>query len=202
MVNGHSCSVRSRDGFTILEIIIVLFLLTGLLSFIVPRLNIGDNLSTVGRKWIAALRTFQDMSISSQRTVRLYVDLDRGQYWPMIQQGSEEKPPLDPAWLTPVNFPEAIRLTDMQVGAKKNTSGRAELFFYPNGKIDPAVMHLTDAHDNVLGVQIEPVTANIIVTDQRIEPPRPWTMPERLRPLLQVQPTMPGLKPLTPFGTQ
>ena len=195
------CDLRSSRGFTILEIIIVLFLLTGLLSFIVPRLNIGDNLSSVGRKWIAALRTFQDMSISSQRTVRLYIDLDRGQYWPMIQQGSEEKPPLDAAWLTPVSFPETIRVTDLQVGAKKSSSGRAELFFYPNGKIDPAVMHFVDGDNNILGVQIEPVTANITVTDQRIEPPRPWTVPERLRPLLQIQTAIPGLKPVTPLGT-
>ncbi len=187
-------------GFTILEIIIVLFLLTGLLSFIIPRLSIGDTLSSVGRKWIAALRTFQDMAISAQRPVRLYIDLDRGQYWPMIQQATEEKAPLDPAWITPVNLPETIHLTDLQVGSKKSTSGRAELFFYPNGKIDPAVMHFVDADQHVLGVQIEPVTGNITLADQRIEPPIPWTLPERLRPLLQVQPTLPTLKPTIPFG--
>ncbi|HEU4685090.1 MAG TPA: hypothetical protein VFS39_11375 [Nitrospira sp.] len=190
----------STAGFTILEIIIALFLLTGLLSFIIPKFDIGQNLSSVGRKWVAALRTVQDLSISSRRPVRLYIDLDRGQYWPMIQQGTEEKAPL--SWLTPASLPEAIRVTDMQVGSKKSSSGRAELFFYPNGRIDPAVMHFVDADNNVLGVQIEPVTANIRVTDQRLEPPAPWTLPERLRPLLQIQPTIPGLKPVVPFGQQ
>ncbi|HJT22406.1 MAG TPA: hypothetical protein VJ746_18180 [Nitrospira sp.] len=191
---------RSSAGFTILEIIIILFLLTGLLSFIIPRLNIGDTLNSVGRKWIAALRTFQDMAVSAQRPVRLYIDLDRGQYWPIIQESTEEKAPRDPAWLTPVNLPETIHLTDLQVGSKKSSSGRAELFFYPNGKIDPAVMHFADTDNHVLGVQIEPVTGNIKLTDQRIEPPSPWTLPERLRPLLQIQPTLPTLKPTIPFG--
>lgn len=193
--------LRSCRGFTILEIIIVLFLLGGLLSFIVPRLNLTDNLSSVGRKWIAAMRAFQDLSISSQRIVRLYIDLDSGRYWPMIQQGSEEKPPLDAAWAAPVSLPETIRVTDLQVGARKVNSGKGELFFYPNGRIDPAVMHFTDADNNVLGIRIEPVTANITVTDQRIEPPQPWTVPERLRPLLQVQASVLGVKPAAPAGT-
>lgn len=190
---------HGASGFTILEIIIILFLLTGLLSFIVPRIGITDNLGSVGRKWIAALRTMQDMSISNQKTVRLYVDLDRGQYWPMILQGGEEKAPLDAAWLTPASFPETIRVADMQVGQKKSTSGRADVFFYPNGKIDPITMHLTDGDNNILGIQVEPVTANIKVSDQRIEPPKPWTLPERLKPLLQIQPGIAGFKPIVPF---
>src|SRR5262245_9668281 len=196
--------LRHPAGFTILEIILVLFLLTGLLSFIIPRLNIGDSLSSVGRKWIAALRTFQDMSVSSQRIVRVYIDLDRGHYWPLILQDTDEKPPLDPSWLTPVTFPETIRLTDLQVRGKTTRGGRADLFFYPNGKMDPAIMHFADPENNILGVRIEPVTAEITVTDQRIELPPPWTMPERLRPLLLIQapiPGSPGSRPIAPSGT-
>jgi hypothetical protein len=191
---------HDAGGFTILEIIIVLFLLTGLLSIIIPRIGVGDNLASVGRKWIAVLRALQDMAISTQKTVRLYVDLDRGQYWPMILQAGEEKAPLEPPWNIPANLPESIRVADMQVGQKKSSSGRADLFFYPNGKIDPTVMHLMDRDNNILGIQVEPVTANIRVTDQRIEPPPRWTMPERIRVLLQTQPGVPGVKPVSPLG--
>ncbi|HEY6084720.1 MAG TPA: hypothetical protein VIU63_04955, partial [Nitrospira sp.] len=199
---GHSAILshgRNARGFTILEIIFVLFLLAGLLSLIVPRIAVGDNLGSLGRKWIAVLRALQDMSVSSQKTVRLYINLDNGTYWPMIQNGKEEKAPLDPTWATPLSLPETIRLTDMQVGQKKTNSGRVEIFFYPNGKIDPVIMHFVDGDNNILGVQIEPVTANIKLADQRIEPPPPWTMPERLRILLQIQ-TTPTLKPPAQFG--
>jgi hypothetical protein len=45
-----------------------------------------------------------------------------------------------------------------------------------------------------MGILIEPTTALIRVTDQRIDPPKPKTIPDRIRPLLQ--PTTAG-KPLS-----
>jgi len=185
-------------GFTILEILIVLFLLTGLLTILIPRIGIGETLASNGRKWVSALRTFQEMAVAVQKPVRLHIDLERGQYWPMILQDGEERLPLIEVWQTPVNLPESIHITDVQVGQKKSSAGRVELLFYPNGKIDPMVMHLIDDSNNLLGIQVEPVTTTIRVSDQRIEPPRPWTLPERIRQLLQIQQTLPGLKPGAP----
>lgn len=176
---------RNADGFTLLEIIMVLFLLAGLLSIVVPRLSMGDSLSSIGRRWVAALKSFQDMAMITQKTVRLHVDLDRGMYWPMVLDGSQEKIPLDATWATPIALPEAIRFTDIQIGTTRKTSGRVELLFYPNGRIDQATMHLVDAENNIMGILIEPTTALIRVTDQRIETPLPLTIPNRIRPLLQ-----------------
>jgi chemotaxis signal transduction protein len=68
-----------------------------------------------------------------------------------------------------------------------------DIFFYPNGRIDQAIVHLTDVNNNIMGVFVEPVTAMIRITDHRIDPPRPWTMPDRIRPLLQ--PVTPGVRP-------
>jgi type II secretory pathway pseudopilin PulG len=189
---------KGTGGFTILEIIIVLFLLTGLLTILIPRIGIGETLASNGRKWVSALRTFQEMAVAAQKPVRLHIDLERGQYWPMILQDGEERLPLIEVWQTPVNLPESIHITDVQIGQKKSSAGRVALVFYPNGKIDPMVMHLIDDSNNLLGIQVEPVTTTIRVSDQRIEPPRPWTLPERIRQLLQIQQTLPGLKPVAP----
>jgi prepilin-type N-terminal cleavage/methylation domain-containing protein len=205
MVTPQQSSARKRpstlhafpspNGFTILEIIIVLFLLAGLLSLIVPRITIGDNLNSVGRRWIAALRSIQDLSVTTQKTVRLSVDLDRGQYWPTVLDGKEEKPPLDAAWAVPLSLPESVRIAEIQNGTVKRSSGKADIFFYPNGRIDPAVMHFEDGSANVLGIRIEPVTGNITVSDQRIDPPPPWTVPDRVKVLLQIQNIPAGAKP-------
>jgi len=189
--------VRDNNGFTLLEMIIVLFLLGGLLSLIIPRISIGDSLGSVVRRWVGALKSFQDMAVATQKTVRLHVDLDRGMYWPMVLDGNQEKIPLDATWATPISLPESIRFADFQVGAGRKESGRVELFFYPNGRIDQATMHLADTN-NIMGVLIEPVTALIRVTDQRIDPPKPWTIPDRIRPLLQAGST--GSQVSLPLG--
>ncbi|SLM48899.1 protein of unknown function [Nitrospira japonica] len=189
-----------KDGFTILEIIIVLFLLTGLLTILIPRIGIGETLASNGRKWVSTFRTFQEMAVAGQKPVRLHIDLERGQYWPMILQDGEERLPFNEAWQVPINLPESIHITDIQIGQKKSTAGRIAVLFYPNGKIDPVVMHLIDDSNNLLGIQVEPVTATIRVSDQRIEPPRPWILPERIRQLLQIQQSLPGLKPVAPVA--
>jgi len=175
----------SAAGFTILEIIIVLFLLAGLLGIILPRISLEENLGSVGRRMVGTVRSLQSLAMSTQKTVRLYVDMDRGVYWPVILDGSQEKVPTDATWATPLNLPANIRISDVLVSQGKKESGRVELFFYPTGRIDPATMHLVDASKNILAIAIEPVTGAIRMSDERIEPPRPLTIPDRVRPLLQ-----------------
>src|SRR6478609_4402143 len=191
---------HSSGGFTMLEIALVLFLMVGMLSMIIPRMSIGDNLGTVGRKWVGALKSFQELAMMGQKTVRLYVDIDRGMYWPMVIDGKEEKIPLDPTWAMPITLPETIRFADVQVGVNRRETGRMEIFFYPNGRIDQAIVHLTDVNNNIMGVFVEPVTSMIRITDHRIDPPSPWTVPDRIRPLLQ--PVTPGVRPGFPVPKQ
>ena len=160
-----------------LEIALVLFLMVGMLSLVIPRMSIGDNLGSVGRKWVGAMKSFQELAMMGQKTVRLYVDIDRGMYWPMVLDGKEEKIPLDPTWAMPITLPETIRFSDVQVGATRRETGRMDIFFYPNGRIDQAIVHLTDVNNNIMGVFVEPVTSMIRITDHRIDPPSPWTFP-------------------------
>jgi type II secretory pathway pseudopilin PulG len=178
-------AVRSSHGFTILEIIIVLFLLVGLLGIVLPRISLEENLGAVGRRMVGTVRSLQSLAMTTQKTVRLYVDIDRGTYWPVILEGNQEKAPLDPVWATPASLPAAIRFTDILATQGKKESGRVDLFFYPTGRIDPTTMHLMDARSNILAIAIEPVTGAIRMSDERIEPPKARTILDRVRPLLK-----------------
>jgi type II secretory pathway pseudopilin PulG len=178
-------ALRSSRGFTILEIIIVLFLLVGLLGIVLPRISLEDNLGSVGRRMVGTVRSLQSLAMLTQKTVRLNIDMDRGVYWPVILDGNQEKVPIDATWATPLKLSDTIRFSDILVSQGKKESGRVDLFFYPTGRIDPATMHLVDARNNILAIAIEPVTGAIRMSDERIEPPRPLTIPDRVRPLLK-----------------
>lgn len=183
----------ASGGFTMLEIVLVLFLLVGMLTLVIPRISLGESLGSIGRKWVGAMKSFQEMAMMTQKTVRLYVDIDRNMYWPMVIDGKEEKIPLDPTWAMPIVLPETVRFADIQIGTTVKQAGRVDIFFYPNGRIDPAIVHLTDMSNNIVGVFVEPVTAMIRMTDHRIDPPKPIIILERIRPLLQ--PMTPGIRP-------
>ena len=193
---GHGTPLPASPasgGFTMLEIVLVLFLLVGMLTLVIPRISLGESLGSIGRKWVGAMKSFQEMAMMTQKTVRLYVDMDRNMYWPMVIDGKEEKIPLDPTWAMPIVLPETVRFTDIQIGTTVKQAGRVDIFFYPNGRIDPAIVHLTDMSNNIVGVFVEPVTAMIRMTDHRIDPPKPIIILERIRPLLQ--PITPGIRP-------
>ena len=181
----YASRLTLSSGFTILEIIIVLFLLVGLLGIVLPRISLDENLSSVGRRMVGTVRSLQSLAMSSQKTVRLYVDMDRGLYWPMILDGNQEKAPIDPTWATPLNLPATIRISDILLSQGKKESGRVDLSFYPTGRIDPMTMHMMDAKNNILAIAIEPVTGAIRMSDERIEPPKPLVILERVKPLLK-----------------
>ncbi len=177
--------MQDSHGFTLLEMIIVLFLLGGILAIVIPRIVVGEDLGSTGRKFIGVLRELQGMATTGQKPVKLYVDLDQGTYWAMVRDDKEEKLPLNASWLLPRNLPEAIRFTDISVGQTKRVSGRIDLSFFPNGRIDPATFHFSDTSNNVLAIAVESLTGAIRTSDERIEPPRNQTIPDRIRPLLQ-----------------
>ena len=175
----------SPAGFTLIEMIIVLFLLAGVLAIVIPRIVVGADLSATGRKFIGGIRSLQGLAATVQKPVKLYVDLDQGTYWAMVLEGKEEKAPLDAAWAEPRTLPSPIRFTDISMGQTKRVSGRIDLSFFPSGRIDPVVVHLTDGSNNVLAIAVEPVTGAIRTSDERIEPPRIQAIPDRVKPLLQ-----------------
>src|SRR5262245_27395235 len=143
------------------------------------------NLGSVGRKMVGNVRSLQSLAMSTQKTVHLYLDIDKGVYWSMILDGSQEKLPGDPAWLTPLSLPETIRFTDISVSQGKKESGRVDLFFYPTGRMDTATMHLMNERNDILAIAIEPVTGSLRLSDERIEPPRTLVIPDRVRTLLK-----------------
>ena len=183
MVTGHR-SLESA-GFTILEMLIVLFLLTVVVVVVFPRFSLDEDLSSTGRKLVGVLRTFQGLAATNQQPLKLYIDVDQGTYWMMMVEGKEERLPLDPGWKIPRSLPESIRLTEVSVGQEKRFSGRVSVSFFANGRIEPVTMYLMDEKNNLLGLAVDSLTGWIRVSDERLDPPPNRIIPDRVRLLLK-----------------
>ncbi|MCP9462815.1 MAG: hypothetical protein NNA19_12000 [Nitrospira sp.] len=172
-------------GFTIMEMLIVLFLVGTVTALTVPRIVLGDDLGATGRKFIGTLRALQRMAEIGQKPVKLYLDLDRGTYWAMVVDGREERRPLDAAWAAPRSFPEAVRVAEVSVRNVTRTYGQVELLFFPNGRLDPATIYFTDGRNNLLTLMVDHLTGNVTTFDRRPDPPVPRPIPDRVKTLLQ-----------------
>ncbi len=183
MVTGHRS--LEKAGFTILEMLIVLFLLTVVVVVVLPIISLDEDLSSTGRKLVGVIRTFQGLASTSQQPLKLYLDLDQGTYWMMMMEGKEERLPLDPGWKTPRSLPESIRFTEVSVGQDKHFSGRVDISFFANGRIEPVTMYLMDTKNNLLGLAVDSLTGGIRVSDERLDPPPNRIIPDRVRLLLK-----------------
>ncbi len=181
--------LRASTGFTILEMLIALFLIGGVLAIMIPRISFEEDLRSTARKLIGVLRTLQGEAAASQTPLKLYLDLDQGSYWMMLVEGKEERLPLDPTWKTPRSLPESIRLTEVAVGQHRHLSGRADVSFFTNGRIEPVTMYLMDSQNNVLGLAVDSLTGGIRVSEERFDLPRYRFIPDRVKILLQARHT-------------
>lgn len=178
--------------------LIVLFLLAGVLVIVLPRIVIGEDLSSTGRKFIGIFRTLQGMAATGQKPVKLYLDLDHGTYWPMVIEGKEEKVPRDARWDTPQSLPDTIRFSEITVRQAKRVSGRAEVSFFPNGRIDQTTVYFIDGRNNLLTLAVDSLTGNIRTSDERIEQVRGRTIPDRVKTLLQATSSTGATLPIGP----
>jgi prepilin-type N-terminal cleavage/methylation domain-containing protein len=178
-------ALRSSAGFTLLEMLIALFLLGGVLVVVLPRISFEEDLRSTGRKLVGVLRTVQGQAATDQTPLRLYLDLDQGLYWMMVIEGKEERLPLNPAWKVPRRLPESVRLTEVSIGQDKRMSGRVGVTFFPNGRIEPVTMYFMDNKNDLLGISVDSLTGTIRVGDERFDPPPNRIIPDRVKILLK-----------------
>jgi hypothetical protein len=162
-----------------------LFLLSGMLAIVIPRISFEEDLRSTGRKFVGLIRTLQGLATTGQKPVKLYLDLDQGLYWIMLVEGKEERLPPDPSWKTPRSLPESIRVTELSIGDKTRFSGRADVVFSPTGRLEPLIMYFMDSKNNLLALAIDPLTGSIRTTDERIIPPQNRLIPDRVKVLLK-----------------
>lgn len=165
--------------------LVALFLLGGILAILIPRISFEEDLRSTGRTLIGVLRTLQGEAAAKQTPLKLYLDLNQGLYWMMLVEDKEERLPLDPAWKTPRSLPESIRLTEVSIGQEKHVSGRADVSFFTNGRIEPVTIYLMDSKNNLLGLAVDSLTGGIRVSDERFDIPRIRFIPDRVRTLLK-----------------
>lgn len=158
-------------GFTLIELIVVMALISILLFFSVPRLDINlfsnddRNLST----WI--LMTVKSLKESTQQKgVRLilFVDMDNDLIWSGEESGSEtkENAPKENQY----KIPDGMQLLDVEFpGMEKKSSGIVEIYFYPKGYSDKSVIHIQDKDHNRNSYVIEPFLTEVKIYDRYIE---------------------------------
>jgi general secretion pathway protein H len=181
MAPGPSAS----RGFTLLEIMMVMVVLTMVTAFAMPRLRsalFSDQLKATARQLEGLVVEMGQEAIRSQSEQLLHFDLERKLVWSSSVKPDKGKDP-DAVWdTTPVweedkalqarrlTIPESVRVVDISsASAGKRSSGTTVIRFSTKGYVDKTLIHLRDDEGRDLTLILSPFLAVTRVLDSYVE---------------------------------
>jgi general secretion pathway protein H len=158
---------RGLAGFTLVEIVVVMVLLSLFMMFSIPLFsNIGSNsLDTSARRLSGTIKYLFNESALSGLEYRLIYDLDQGLYRAQILEANGE------LFDAPDQGREAtlkgdVRFMDLQVpGRGKFSAGQVTTFIYPSGWVEETIIHLDDGAGEMLTLRVSPLTGTTEIFD-------------------------------------
>lgn len=145
------------DGFTLLELVLVLLLMgliAGLtLPFVASTLD-RLKLQSEVRQIASALQFARSESISKKTLFTFNINIDDNQYWLAMPKQNEVTQP------KPID--ETVRILDYQSADETLTEGTFMILFYPRGNSSGGTLRFKSINDkdeeNIYAVIIDPIT--------------------------------------------
>ncbi|MCP3950769.1 MAG: prepilin-type N-terminal cleavage/methylation domain-containing protein [Desulfobacterales bacterium] len=158
-------------GFTVVELLVVLALVSLLLLFVAPR--IPDNpLFDKTRKasvWITGtVRALKQKSVHEHRDYTLHINIDTGQLWVSHEAMGAEA--LLAAEIKAYLLPAGLRVRDVEFpGREPMTVGLAAIFFSKKGYADMALIHVEQHGRLTRSYLIEPFLPKVKIYAEDID---------------------------------
>lgn len=163
----HKDGIRPSDherGFTLVEILVVLFLIALITSLIIPKLNFKrqKNLRSVGMKIASESRFLYWQSLSRQKVIRLYFDLERQKIYPLQIEPDGEKKPVRSSGRLSWIMPPGIRIDRIEnLHQGKVDSGKTFIQYFPTGSVEPTTIHLSDRSERSLTLSVNTINGKV-----------------------------------------
>ena len=150
------------NGFTLLELIVVISLLGIMLVMAVPRFHetlFLDESKTSSRWVIGKIQALKEAAVRNQKNYTLHIDLDSERFWETDESMSPEA--IENAALNATALPSGLKIIDIEYPIRgKINSGQAEITFYKMGYSDEVFIHLQEGESQV-SYRIEPFLSEV-----------------------------------------
>jgi prepilin-type N-terminal cleavage/methylation domain-containing protein len=162
---------RSGHGFTLIELMVVMLLISIVLAVAIPRFDGGsiqDPVKKLSRWMINTVRTLRSAAIQKQKVQGMVIDVSNNRIWLVNDEMEEEA--LTAASDTALKLPDSIRLVDVQFRNQESiSSGTTEVRFYPAGYSDQVLIHLEADRSERFTYLVEPLLPKVKFIDEWVE---------------------------------
>ncbi len=165
MMRISRVGILTERGFTLIEILTVLFLIGVLLGLLAPHIHHQtQELPAAGLSLIGTVREAYTQAVATRQSQSLCMDLTRGEYW--VEAG-----PCSPVGAVSQAGPASphrhalslgVQFLDVQTAQHEIVrDGLATVRFFPIGRAERGVIHLEDRARNQLSLLIHPLTGMV-----------------------------------------
>lgn len=166
------CAKRaaSRQGYTLIELAVVIVLIGVVLLMAIPRVQdtlSQDRMRSAIRHLAGTARELKASAVREQVDHYLHLDLDNRLVWNTRDDMTAENRTLRRNQARPM--PSGVRITDVAVvdGGKKN-QGEVIIRFFSQGYVQPAAIHLAD-NDRIMTLILQPFLNTVDVQDRYVD---------------------------------
>ena len=151
-----------RGGFTLIELIVVMALLSIFIFFTIPQFDdslLTDNTRKMSRWIIIKIPALKEKAVTEQKHYTLHVDIDGNRFWISNETMSEEE--LIHAEKTGYSLIDDMNILNVEFpGDETVSTGQAMIHFYKQGYSDMAVIRMEDS-ENQFSFKIEPFLSGV-----------------------------------------
>ncbi len=155
---GHA----NLEGFTLMELIVVVTLLSILLVFAIPRFETNvflDDASRSSRWIIGKIQMLKESAMRDQKQYVLHFNLDTNEVWETNESMSPEDQ--EQAMLDSSEIPGGLRVIDVAYPNRETVnSGMADIRFFKGGYSDKALIH-TEEDETRWSFLVEPFLSEV-----------------------------------------
>lgn len=172
-----SASVPDNNGFTLLELSLVILVIGIILALVLPNLGIPkaklEREKEIG-KISQTIKYLYNLSQVQNEEISLLFDLDGNKFWAIPFTGKDDDGIIRPAlqemageYLVPEKrLSSSLKIEDIiNSEGNKITKGIMPLIFHPSGFVEPATIHLIDGKEKFYTLLINPLTGQSHIED-------------------------------------